>query len=232
MGNDHARGIRCLTSLFAASLFAATFQLPGLASAAGDRFAEAFEGAEENSIHVRLTAGNFRLMDAPASYIHRKKGDMTVRMAGFTVDDSPGDPALPYRTYHLALPPDADLSTISVEILHLDEAELDGPSSIAPAPPPPLNGNPSQESRDAWDLNKWGIGKTIVDGRNISIYEKDTFHPAAHALVAPPGRCGSGRRWASTSTRSDTTRLAERPCWRGRSRSRSDSSDCRSPQPS
>lgn len=172
------------------------------------RIARALSGPEPDAVYVELTAGDPSTVTPPRSYVHRWQGEALVRMSGFLLDDSPGNPAIPYRTFRLALPPDADPASLQLELVHLEEMPYPQALRIAPAPPPlydqtPPPQPPAQVERPSeaqlrWELQKWGVGKRIADGHNVRIYERDALYPAQYAEVAAGGRL---RKWQAATLR-------------------------------
>lgn len=185
-----------LASFLGTVLFLTTLQHLSCGDAVANEFAKVFEGAEANTVYVHLKAGGYKLTEPGQNYVHYRKGDVMVRMTGYTVDDSPGNPALPYKTFHVALPPDADVTTLAVEVVHVVEKELPARVMIAPAPPYLLDQMLTPEQEEEWEFHKWGMGKKIVKGRNVLVYNNDAFFPQAHALVESSGQL---RKWKATA---------------------------------
>lgn len=96
-----------------------------------------------------------------------------------------GEPALPYQVVKLLLPPDADLATVSISLEASAFEELAGIWKIRPTPP-----------ESTWDGTKvitvWPSGKTIVDGRDIEIYNVDALFPTN---VLGETSSGQMRQW-------------------------------------
>ena len=86
-----------------------------------------------------------------------------ISMKGFFTRGLPGAPELPQRVYNVKLPSDADLDTVSVEIVSAETQVLSGEYEIAPAPLP--------ASKDAVYEGE------IKKGKDTTIYEKDAFYP-------------------------------------------------------
>jgi len=154
------------------------------------------EGPDPNATYLQLQAGQYEIVDAPQKYIYRVEGEVIVQMEGFLLDDSPGDPALPYQVYRIALPPEAVVNSLQVEVIHLAETELPEEYRVAPAPPYMLDQEVPTEEEIRWEFTKWGVGKEIVEGHNILIYEKDTFYPAEYCQVDPGGQL---RKWKAAT---------------------------------
>ena len=201
-----AAGIRRLIVAFAAPgivLISATAlaQTTTGMTRKGQAAARILEGPDQDAIYVELTAGDPRFVDPPASFLHSKEGEVLVRMTGFQIEDSPGDPAVPYRRLWLAVPPEADLESLQVEIVHEELGEFGRPVRVAPAPPP-LFGQPARpgerpgEAELRWEHQQWGMGKAIIAGRNVRIYEKDALYRNTHVEVAAAGQL---RKWRAAT---------------------------------
>lgn len=81
-----------------------------------------------------------------------------------------GEPALPYQLIKVLLPPKADLSTVSVSMEDKLIEGVSGEWEVRPAPP--------AATYDGTDIVIfWPEGKTIINKRDIGIYEKDAFFP-------------------------------------------------------
>ncbi len=78
----------------------------------------------------------------------------------------PGCPVLPSKSYSFLVPPDADLSTVSFEILGITEKYVDGNFKIHPSRPPKSINGPV-----------WPDSRNIVNGRNSTIYSRNAFFP-------------------------------------------------------
>jgi len=94
-----------------------------------------FRGPDPNAVYLRVRANPHQLIDAPKRYLHRAEGEVVAQMQGFLQDQSPGDPALVYQLYRVALPPEAVGKSLQLEVVHLREKELPGEYAIAPSPP-------------------------------------------------------------------------------------------------
>lgn len=159
------------------------------------------QGPDPDAIYMQLESSKYTLDKPPRQYIHQKPGDIIIRMYGFINDDSPGDPALPYKIFQIALPPDVDLRSLQVEISDLVEKKLTEPIQIVPAPPFLLDQEarfPQTEEEYQWELEKWGVGKKIVEGRNTLIYNKDMFSPSEYVGVNSSGMM---RKWKIATVR-------------------------------
>ena len=95
-----------------------------------------------------------------------------VRMEGLLTGGNPGDPELPFLEFRVLLPPEADLSTVAVD-LDADQWEtLAGQYDVAPVSPAAA----SQEDRVqiAWGDKDAAV---IVDGRDVTTYTNDGDFP-------------------------------------------------------
>jgi len=100
---------------------------------------------------------------------------VSVRIDGLSRVNSPGNPDLPARVMRVALPPDADLGSVRVSARPIGEALLLGAIRVLPQPPLlPGMTHP---------IPIWGQGKTIVQGRNLTVYGRDALHPMTNAEI-------------------------------------------------
>ncbi|MGY5875157.1 MAG: C25 family cysteine peptidase [Candidatus Thorarchaeota archaeon] len=156
-----------------------------------EELGQVYEGPDPDAIYLRLQAGEFEIAEPSAEYIYTENESVIIQMEGFLRDDSPGNPALPYQTYPLALPPDAIVTSLEIEIIHLHERAIAGNYKIAPAPPYLLDQEPTEDEFQ-WDATRWGMGKDIVDGYNILIYDEDAFYPANYTSAVSGNQL---RKW-------------------------------------
>lgn len=96
-----------------------------------------------------------------------------------------GEPCIPYRVLKILLPPEAQLDTLSVSLDSVVESDLPGLGDVEPVKP-----------MATWDGEKvvvaWPEGRTIEDGRDVDIYEKDVLFPENRTLEV---RTGEIRGW-------------------------------------
>jgi opacity protein-like surface antigen len=176
------------------------FLVPYLSAEEG---VKVLNGPDPDAIYLRLVSGSYK-MESPSAgkYIYKKKGDVLIRMRGYGIGDSPGNPALPYKIFHLALPPDVKPGSLEVEIIHLSEKPIREPAQIVPAPPFLLDQqskkDPKKQSEAElqWELQRWGFGKNIHKGRNILVYAKDAFSPSQYVQVRASGQL---RKWQAAT---------------------------------
>lgn len=83
-----------------------------------------------------------------------------------------GEPAIPHQVVKMALPPNADLKSVTASIEDGAIDEMPGEWNVRPKPP-----------ESTWDgqrtITRWPIGKRIVNDRDISVYESNDFFPPA-----------------------------------------------------
>jgi hypothetical protein len=100
---------------------------------------------------------------------------------------APGAPALPYRPIRLALPPDADLATVTVTAVPLGIEAIPGRFDVAPAPA----ARRLDDGRAYWGA----AARRIVAGRDQAIYGADAPYPASFGAAI--GAAGSVRGFKS-----------------------------------
>jgi len=114
-----------------------------------------------------------------------KQSGSVVRMEGFNLTTSPGDPVLPVRIYEIAVPPNIDWKTLKLTVEGVEAALVPDQFEIIPAPP-------MQARVDDKDYINWGFGKDIVNGRNMKIYGKDQFFPEQPVTIVAQSQL---RKW-------------------------------------
>lgn len=160
------------------------------------KYARVLKGPDPDAVYLQLRAGDPRFVELSKKYEYMAEGEVVVRMESFTTHMSPGDPLLPYKRCRIALPPDADPSTLEVEVIRLVEEEIPKTYQVAPAPPyAPCQKNPPPKEIPL-EFEKWGVGKNIVNGKNTLVYEKDALYPAENCRVAYGGRL---RKWKAAT---------------------------------
>ena len=114
-------------------------------------------------------------MDFPPVAISEADGFVDVAGGeGFTLSSEPGQPRLPQKVVTYALPPDADLSTVSVAVDDLEFAERSLDLPVRPAAP-------RRTSADSVPF--YGAGKTIVSGKDMAVYGADADIPAVPVRI-------------------------------------------------
>ncbi len=112
------------------------------------------------------------------------EGFDVVAMEGFASTTSPGDPLLLHRVYNILVPPEAIGEELTMKVVSQDVEILEGTYEIGPVGPlaPALAGD--EFGGVAW-AEYWGLGKTISDGRNLAVYERDANYPEPFAVLLP-----------------------------------------------
>lgn len=105
-----------------------------------------------------------------------------VSIPGFNSFVSSGNPALPCKLVYIALPPDADESSVKVMPGSYSTEELPGFFDISPVPP----------AASSSVMAEWGVGKKIVNGRNADVYCGSEYYPREHVRLL---RVGWLRAW-------------------------------------
>jgi hypothetical protein len=101
------------------------------------------------------------------SFVVNDRGD--AEFNAYQLSENAGQPALPVYTCAVLLPPSADLNTVSFSIEGLKEELVQGTFNVKPAlPPQSING-------DFWPDNR-----SIVNGKDISVYTQDQIFPQQH----------------------------------------------------
>jgi len=159
---------------------------------AANKPARVLKGPDANAIYLKLQAGDPGITVVSPKYEYWQKGDVMVRMDGFSTLMSPGEPMLPFQIYQIALPPDADPATLKLDVIRFVEEEMPRVYRVAPAPPHALCQEISPEEQILLESEKWGVGKEIVAGENILVYEKDALYPAENCRVTYAGQL---RKW-------------------------------------
>ena len=115
-----------------------------------------------------------------------RDGRILLGMEGFHTRGKPGAPLLPSRSLDIALPSDANLTTVNLDqdIITVDIIDT---GCIEPAPPIGIQ-NPG--GRAIYD---WGAAKAHVDnGFDRSIYSADRFYPSC---CVQRNETGQFRKW-------------------------------------
>ena len=96
-------------------------------------------------------------------------GNATI-FEGISIYGEPGQPELPFYTRTFLVPPNADLSTVSVTIGDVAEELLPGEYTVGAALPPCSQGT-----------FFWPENRNIVNGKDIDIYNRNQFFPQQYA---------------------------------------------------
>jgi len=132
--------------------------------------------AVNDEVNVTIKSGQYQII--------REKNGEIVRISGFDQTNSPGDPILPQKVIDVIVPPNVDWRTIQIELVPVTKT-VEGRHTIMPAPP--LRARVGDE-----ELVDWGIGKNIVDGRNITIYGSNKFYPTVPVTLVNQSQM---RKW-------------------------------------
>ncbi len=89
----------------------------------------------------------------------------------------PGQPALPLFTAAFLLPPDTEMSSISVSVTNVSETVLPGEFEVRPALPPYTVDGPV-----------WPPGRTIRDGKDVEVFATNAFLPSDYLQRASPSQ--------------------------------------------
>ena len=92
-----------------------------------------------------------------------------------------GEPEIPYKTATVLLPADVDLSTVKAEFTDVVYKPADGSWQVKPT-------GPMVTWIDGSDVEKWADGKTIVDGKDVAIYENNNLWPAQEIIFTGKGQ--------------------------------------------
>jgi PKD repeat protein len=115
------------------------------------------------------TAGAYRLEQAGNGKYFIKMLD-----AGYGEIQSPGDPVLPMKTIDIKVPAELDLSDLTITISNVVSMPLNGNYEITPQLPLVSD-----------SIQVWGTGKKIIDGKNIEVYNQNTFFPKQSVELLP-----------------------------------------------
>lgn len=155
----------------------------------------AMSGPDQDAIYLRLRSGKPEISEVSRS--HSTEPDQhSVEMYGFPNKMSPGNPMLPYKLHQIALPPDADPESLSLEIIRKEETELPSVYRLVPCPPKNICQDQDEVRLELTETEKWGVGKNIVDGKNTLVYEEDQFFPEKYCKINYMGQL---RKWKIAS---------------------------------
>ena len=150
-------------------------------------------GPDRDAIYLNLEAGKPEIKELSTSTDQRKQH---IKMYGFPNKMSPGNPMLPYRVYQLALPPDADPKSLKIEVISKRESTMSGEYNLVPCPPHDICQDQDKIIVELTDTQKWGQGKTIVNGKNTLVYQSNSYFPGNNAQVNYSGQL---RKWKIAS---------------------------------
>jgi len=98
-----------------------------------------------------------------------------------------GEPQIPWQVMNILLPPDVVFETVDVQLKNAQFKDVEGRWDIAPAPPLVTTPHTQRQKRVFWPKDK-----TIVDGRDVYIYQKDAVWPDVDIRLVATGRL---RKW-------------------------------------
>ena len=113
--------------------------------------------------------------------INENNGYQIITMDGYHTHGSPGNPLLPSKTYNILLPSNCNLSTVKLEIVEIDGNYLNGSFNIPPAPPMITDGKNGT-------IIEYGVGKKIVNGYNVNVYDNNSLYPKEPVYIVNKGQ--------------------------------------------
>lgn len=111
-----------------------------------------------------------------------------VKMEEFYIDGDAGNPDLPYKRYDILVPPDVVWSSLELEIVATTTQTINGTYNIKPIAP-------LLECCNGTCTEYWWPNTNISDGRNIDVYENDSWFPAECVERLPHSQM---RKWKFT----------------------------------
>ena len=121
------------------------------------------KAADDSSLSLNLILPAYKISESI-------KGAVRVRVDGYGLSDSPGNPQLPRAIYTLALPPDIDAKNVKIMIENIEIKSLAVGNDVEAAPP-------LAASIDGINLVGWGDNKDIREGKNILVYDSNNPYP-------------------------------------------------------
>ncbi|MGH2271772.1 LamG-like jellyroll fold domain-containing protein, partial [Anaerohalosphaeraceae bacterium U12dextr] len=97
-----------------------------------------------------------------------------------------GQPQIPWTLFTVLLPPNADLSSVTGQVLSIQYESLGNGWTVPPMPPAATRDEQNNE------IVVWPADKTIVDGKDIEIYQSNTFWPYEECRVVQSSQL---RQW-------------------------------------
>jgi hypothetical protein len=116
------------------------------------------DGPDADAIYMQLRAGEPNIVRLSRDHPYGAEGEVAVLVEGFPTHMSPGNPLLPYKALHIAIPPYADPATLEVDVTRRVEEEIPGTYRVAPAPPRISCQETPSEERDLPGSEEWGEG--------------------------------------------------------------------------
>ena len=139
-----------------------------------------------NSIRVKLNASEY-------SIVRDTDGSDTIQMKSFSSMMKPGEPMLPQKIFDILLPPEANTSSLQLTIISADTRELQGTYNISPAGIPMISDD-EEKLVNNQSVENW-TAKNVVNGKNISIYGKNSSYPENFTELLPYSQM---RKWLYT----------------------------------
>jgi len=109
-------------------------------------------------------------LQSNAYNIETKEGIDWIKMEGFYLSSSPGNPQLPQKIVNVIVDPDAEIPEIRMELQSAQTKELPGVYVIAPAPPLVTYTNGSF-------IYDYGDNKKIIERENLLVFNNDMYFP-------------------------------------------------------
>ncbi len=107
-----------------------------------------------------------------------------IKMKGFALTSSPGDPMLPHKVYDILIPPEAIEATVQLKIVSSENQILDGTYNIKA-------GGPDVSRIDEHLVQAWNE-KNITNGKNTDVYENNADFPDSPVKILC---CSQMRKW-------------------------------------
>ena len=106
----------------------------------------------------------------PYRIVKGKKGIHSIDIKSFDQTTSLGDPKLPRKIFTIALPPDVDRESVTLNIIWCDKVVLKGIYDMEPV-------SPAATWVDGRLIVSWGKNKNIKNGKNLNTHNKDANYP-------------------------------------------------------
>jgi hypothetical protein len=156
------------------------------------RTSQVFDGPDPDAIYMKLQSGKPQIQEVALVNQYLTQGEVFVHISGFVTLMSPGDPMLPYQVYQIALPPDADPASLGLSITRIETKDIEGQHRVAAAPPWGRCQDTTSADEALVEMETWGVGKRITDGKNTVVYGEDAFYPSEHCVLTYGGQL---RKW-------------------------------------
>jgi hypothetical protein len=158
--------------------------------------AKVFKGPEQDAVYLNIRAGEPRFETIRVETEFWRVGDEYVHMEGFNMWSSPGDPMLPYQIYEIALPPDVDPASLSIEVTRRIEEKMKGFYDVVSGLPSDICQDSSLAKERFMEKERWGEGKDIINGKNVDVYGNDALFPPENCRISSSGQM---RKWKIAS---------------------------------